>query len=278
MRNCTVHPRTRGEHLTKKLRTRNVRGSSPHTRGTSHGGDITIVRRRFIPAHAGNIYRRSCEICEWTVHPRTRGEHPASDICAGTCCGSSPHTRGTYMSLGSGNGGSRFIPAHAGNITSWWNWGSGATVHPRTRGEHSARIRHEPALFGSSPHTRGTSEEERTKLHGHRFIPAHAGNILSWKQYRTEKPVHPRTRGEHDTPNGKPIDVPGSSPHTRGTLGYNTGHFDPVRFIPAHAGNIHHHNTQNDGGTVHPRTRGEHIMTPCSRNYCTGSSPHTRGT
>ena len=93
----TVHPRTRGEHVLKVV--------------------ADVVGRRFIPAHAGNtllVWRIPASIA---VHPRTRGEHSSSYANCRLVNGSSPHTRGTLLSLALYALLRRFIPAHAGNTS-----------------------------------------------------------------------------------------------------------------------------------------------------------------
>ena len=55
----TVHPRMRGERLTKWYASPPKRGSSPHARGTRFSDSRLIVMWRFIPACAGNAYPRS---------------------------------------------------------------------------------------------------------------------------------------------------------------------------------------------------------------------------
>ncbi len=111
-----------------------------------------------------------------------------------------------------------------------------------------------------------------------RFIPAHAGNILLCRRPFGTRTVHPRTRGEHRLSSMTVCGLSGSSPHTRGTFCYAEDHSGHERFIPAHAGNMKSNRRPDDRKSVHPRTRGEHILTKRSKPTSAGSSPHTRGT
>ena len=69
-----VHPRIRGERLPQQLGGQDVGGSSPHTRGTPAGHVVRHGDQRFIPAYAGNAFRRQRSSRPRTVHPRIRGE------------------------------------------------------------------------------------------------------------------------------------------------------------------------------------------------------------
>ena len=91
----TVHPRPRGEHVPDRALEIYRLGSSPPTRGTRFDLRPYLLRRRFIPAHAGNTRAGNISVYLISVHPRPRGEH-----------GPVPFLR---ESVG------RFIPAHAGN-------------------------------------------------------------------------------------------------------------------------------------------------------------------
>ena len=173
---------------------------------------------------------------------------------------------------------SRFIPAHAGNISRLPAFGSCRTVHPRTRGEHTGVALIAVWSGGSSPHTRGTSSCWVYVIVLFRFIPAHAGNIGSSGLANHTRPVHPRTRGEHLAICLTRAMKDGSSPHTRGTYAADEFHALQVRFIPAHAGNMARFLCPRVPGTVHPRTRGEHPGGETATVDFTGSSPHTRGT
>ncbi len=173
----TVHPRTRGEHISTTAIVRLPTGSSPHTRGTYVVDCFIKGVSRFIPAHAGNI--RSARV-----------NH-------GISAGSSPHTRGTCFASVHGPGEIRFIPAHAGNISWQPPDRRRVSVHPRTRGEHIAHPWSTTDNTGSSPHTRGTFLQLLLTDERIRFIPAHAGNMSEATAFAAA--------------------IDGSSPHTRGT-------------------------------------------------------------
>ena len=93
----TVHPRTRGEHISAASTCRMAFGSSPHTRGTYRQRPGEAERARFIPAHAGNMHRGRNRRMASPVHPRTRGEHCRKIAREDLENGSSPHTRGTFL-------------------------------------------------------------------------------------------------------------------------------------------------------------------------------------
>ncbi len=153
-----VHPRTHGEHLEVTTGAFFTAGSSPHTRGTyeqieqevvevgssphTRGTFRVLVQRlvdkRFIPAHTGNIRRHPMIFLTCAVHPRTHGEHLNTGGLSRCLYGSSPHTRGTFDLHLQEGGEDRFIPAHTGNISISGGIGQGASVHPRTHGEHAA--------------------------------------------------------------------------------------------------------------------------------------------
>ena len=90
--------------------------------------------------------------------------------------------------------------------------------------------------------------------------------------------VHPRLRGE--LLNGAPLsqDQGGSSPLTRGTQKTAAEGCRNKRFIPAYAGNSLCHVTPSDFSTVHPRLRGELLVSFVLQFLIRGSSPLTRGT
>ena len=175
-------------------------------------------------------------------------------------------------------GGHRFIPAHAGNRSRAGTSPVIPTVHPRARGEQGALALAVAAHFGSSPRTRGTGVGDRHTAELRRFIPAHAGNrgrsACAWAMAS----VHPRARGEQSMRRAHASACAGSSPRTRGTDAHLAVHPSPNRFIPAHAGNSRPGAPTPPPAPVHPRARGEQVLTTFGRDSGYGSSPRTRGT
>ena len=153
------------------------------------------------------------------------------------CTGSSPHARGTQLAALDLGAVARFIPACAGNANRACTGQTGATVHPRMRGERSKMMQsHSPSL-GSSPHARGTLHIFTDNNLRIRFIPACAGNARCIDHKSARSAVHPRMRGERDGLRAYHLPGDGSSPHARGTLEGALADTILDRFIPACAGN-----------------------------------------
>ncbi|MCP1683095.1 hypothetical protein J2T32_002319 [Kerstersia gyiorum] len=212
-----VHPRMRGEHVSRLAVGHPKGGSSPHARGTPPLAQAGSFQSRFIPACAGNTIQPAARCFLRSVHPRMRGEHPSAERTKHGRDGSSPHARGTRGGRLRRPGRSRFIPACAGNTWRGVSPATSSAVHPRMRGEHRATISIVYSLDGSSPHARGTLPEGASVPLRHRFIPACAGNTLRSTLGWTADAVHPRMRGEHGVERLPSMPFAGSSPHARGT-------------------------------------------------------------
>ena len=215
--NHPVHPRERGEHSGLADSAAPDIGSSPRARGTRFGRARLRRRDRFIPASAGNTASWRPASRPAAVHPRERGEHVEIRLNIPHTDGSSPRARGTPPVVPACCGGTRFIPASAGNTVSPRSVPSSWKVHPRERGEHTGTLTASSATSGSSPRARGTR------------VGSSSGDNVT--------PVHPRERGEHVRHPEFAQFLAGSSPRARGT---RRRHDDPAplaRFIPASAGN-----------------------------------------
>ena len=89
--------------------------------------------------------------------------------------------------------------------------------------------------------------------------------------------AHPRSRGENDEVVAVVLPLLGSSPLTRGKLGF-CSHVEQVqRLIPAHAGKTKSRYRSTSAITAHPRSRGENNRFSDGQKLATGSSPLTRG-
>ena len=111
-----------------------------------------------------------------------------------------------------------------------------------------------------------------------RFIPAPAGNGTYCLRVAITSPVHPRACGERSLKKAKFGSDDGSSPRLRGTAKPKRQQLDPVRFIPAPAGNGLQTAKRNGSLPVHPRACGERISSSGPIQAVIGSSPRLRGT
>ncbi len=253
-------------------------GSSPRVRGTR--GHI-VDRQcfwRFIPACAGNAAPGRTEYLLLTVHPRVCGERAVDFGQRGPIGGSSPRVRGTLSRSSRISTPSRFIPACAGNASSAARSARGAAVHPRVCGERTGAVKPNCFIDGSSPRVRGTRADTRPRYRLPRFIPACAGNALDRSPCSRHATVHPRVCGERAILAAQIADHVGSSPRVRGTRVNRIVKVNPVRFIPACAGNAGPRWRQSRCLAVHPRVCGERIKFEMESTGCTGSSPRVRGT
>ena len=71
----TVHPHTRGEHVSTAENWPSTFGSSPHAWGTRRVDRSDDPDIRFIPTRVGNTTSAPCATSSTSVHPHTRGEH-----------------------------------------------------------------------------------------------------------------------------------------------------------------------------------------------------------
>ena len=272
------HPRVRGEHTGRASDPEGPVGSSPRARGTRVRVVRQLLRRRIIPACAGNTLRAVDVARIQPDHPRVRGEHGLRLRFVQHVLGSSPRARGTRARSCPPRASGRIIPACAGNTGDRAMNPDVPPDHPRVRGEHCTSVRGCGVHPGSSPRARGTPRCRPTGCAGRRIIPACAGNTPSPAARAPRTADHPRVRGEHDERGGRGGVVAGSSPRARGTRdGWRpcTRH---RRIIPACAGNTAGSTAPVLRVTDHPRVRGEHRSLYPFGCQARGSSPRARGT
>ena len=274
----TVHPRVCGEQGPDQPQGPQHAGSSPRVRGTVADARDADVRRRFIPACAGNRPSPAPDITNETVHPRVCGEQQVFFYGAPSQTGSSPRVRGTVRRHVARKTARRFIPACAGNRRRARRIPPSSSVHPRVCGEQKQLTRSATHGIGSSPRVRGTARLVVAAPGRSRFIPACAGNRPHHAPPDPAAPVHPRVCGEQGSVVGKFAVAAGSSPRVRGT-GPQFAHRVRIdRFIPACAGNRQSANRPRAPMTVHPRVCGEQGGPTDAAPLLPGSSPRVRGT
>ena len=194
-----------------------VPGSSPRVRGTRREADFALGSLRFIPACAGNAIQWVGTNTNVAVHPRVCGEREVSSAVQDYAHGSSPRVRGTRRGCRGAWGGSRFIPACAGNAYAPTEPKPYSPVHPRVCGERAPELIEGIEQDGSSPRVRGTPAEASVTAAITRFIPACAGNARRLTHPARRAAVHPRVCGERSASVTTDRYVVGSSPRVRGT-------------------------------------------------------------
>src|SRR5690606_23980788 len=90
-------------------------GTSPRLRGTDASGTRYPVKKRYIPASAGNSQWKIEKSKQQPGHPRDCGEPADSIQKVNIPPGTSPRLRGTANGRSKKASGSRYIPASAGN-------------------------------------------------------------------------------------------------------------------------------------------------------------------
>ena len=187
-----------------------------------------------------------------------RGEHIMSSAGVRAWLGSSPHAWGTPGLRDSNAKMYGIIPACAGNTRISGSPRRPRRDHPRMRGEHYFGDTLDSAVWGSSPHARGTLTAPPINRRGRGIIPACAGNTIDRIIVIPADRDHPRMRGEHKGHIGELLAVRGSSPHARGTRFAVTNHVRVDGIIPACAGNTCTDVLGEQSYGDHPRMRGEH--------------------
>ena len=199
-----------------------------------------------------------CQVFSFRDHPRSRGEHHLFRCGCPSFYGSSPLARGALASSITAIDMARIIPARAGSTPIYRHELIAEADHPRSRGEHGAPSKVDPAVLGSSPLARGAQvgKDEPHRFRG--IIPARAGSTLLCDRGRPVDQDHPRSRGEHRAASRLHRACVGSSPLARGALSDRTIDVLVVGIIPARAGSTPDSPTLQETDSDHPRSRGEH--------------------
>ena len=254
----SVHPHSRGEHISAYIRGEFTNGSSPLAWGTRCNAEDSLNSGRFIPTRVGNTSKMF-------LANRLRG-------------GSSPLAWGTRLPAPCPPRRRRFIPTRVGNTFSSHLIGQKCSVHPHSREEHSGLVVNDRDDYGSSPLAWGTQVGGGLCFAFLRFIPTRVGNTVKRFPTLRPQPVHPHSRGEHLHNNFASSVHNGSSPLEWGTQSSATAEVMPSRFIPTRVGNTDGSAYPSSRLAVHPHSRGEHNCIFCAISASIGSSPLAWGT
>ena len=195
-------------------------GSSPLSRGIPPLLPGCVSSAGIIPALAGNTAVIEETTRNTPDHPRSRGEYFSKVWNRIMEPGSSPLSRGIRAGLAGESLHRGIIPALAGNTANRHHGRRRSWDHPRSRGEYGAQRMEALTAAGSSPLSRGILLAIRRLGPTIRIIPALAGNTVPATTSRASATDHPRSRGEYYLVTPGPQPPKGSSPLSRGILGW----------------------------------------------------------
>ena len=210
-------------------------------------------------------------------HPRSRGEYGSWVTWLAHQPGSSPLSRGIRGPHPGRIRSAGIIPALAGNTNQRFRVTFQRSDHPRSRGEYLGVFPSQRGFRGSSPLSRGIHAIAALRPQYVRIIPALAGNTCSRRGRLLRLTDHPRSRGEYPRRPANPGRSAGSSPLSRGIQGRQDRRNQPLRIIPALAGNTMRCCPAGSVPWDHPRSRGEYLCQVDGPRAKRGSSPLSRG-
>ncbi len=209
--------------------------------------------------------------------PRTRGDRPFSPPTSLSVSSAAPHTRGSTWTWSTEVRSSKGCPAHAGIDPEKDRSGSERYRLPRTRGDRPYLFLRVGTDFEAAPHTRGSTQNKRSRRWRQLGCPAHAGIdpkqascllVCSWL---------PRTRGDRPRDWPPAVQYSTAAPHTRGSTLTMSVFKTNLKGCPAHAG-------IDPSSRCHcwrwrwlPRTRGDRPYSSTVQSWKEPAAPHTRG-
>ena len=191
--------------------------------------------------------------------------------------GSSPRVRGK-VACGHWPADLRWIiPASAGQTI--WQVMVFPPVpdHPRECGANKFPFGVRPSLCGSSPRVRGKLDHLVPPVRRPRIIPASAGQTLRISAPDRSRPDHPRECGANCQSPRITAVANGSSPRVRGKHIQFLWPVDPLRIIPASAGQTFDAGDRRRFVADHPRECGANSCAVLNASSAFGSSPRVRG-
>ena len=214
-------------------------GSSPQVRGRFDSHRDGVVRKRLIPAGAGQICFTRVYAIHSGAHPRRCGADIFIRNLQKMDKGSSPQVRGRLAGTLAYLQEARLIPAGAGQMQPACWRSPGHRAHPRRCGADNS-----PAILshtwpGSSPQVRGRSHRGAVSWGLGGLIPAGAGQIPRRGPNQFAVPAHPRRCGADLMTYRKTGVRMGSSPQVRGRWRSKDRAHTSCGLIPAGAGQIY---------------------------------------
>ena len=232
----TDHPRACGANSFRSSSHGLLSGSSPRVRGKRYGGTQEEMKRRIIPARAGQTAMPRSHPLPSSDHPRACGANPSAVTFASARFGSSPRVRGKPGRIRWRKLDRRIIPARAGQTSRFARSSVQKPDHPRACGANFADDQAKVCFDGSSPRVRGKLFQAADSARVGRIIPARAGQTQRWSPLPPDGPDHPRACGANVSGWRVSSSNSGSSPRVRGKQHVADELARRHRIIPARAG------------------------------------------
>ena len=169
------HPRACGANVTQDGVGDARCGSSPRVRGKPVAAACRALRKRIIPARAGQTKAVQAIHAPSPDHPRACGANVALRPDFPRIAGSSPRVRGKPQQRLHAFHRRRIIPARAGQTTATIPRHAPHPDHPRACGANSSLLFDATSCAGSSPRVRGKHGLDLVSAPLLRIIPARAG-------------------------------------------------------------------------------------------------------
>ena len=170
-------------------------GLSPRVRGNPHGADVKGIGKRSIPACAGEPRDKPANAEQLEVYPRVCGGTLRRQVNHHQVSGLSPRVRGNPPAAGSRSGGSRSIPACAGEPGGHHPASVSGRVYPRVCGGTALVVHRMRQVDGLSPRVRGNPHSAALAPHRMGSIPACAGEPATGRGCPPTCRVYPRVCG-----------------------------------------------------------------------------------
>ena len=216
-------------------------------------------------------------ITHTTVYPRVCGGSRPSCVPGRVARGLSPRVRGKQVGRRTRAGGSRSIPACAGEARFTNREAAVKQVYPRVCGGSREYSTGRSRSLGLSPRVRGKPVGLSRLLAYGRSIPACAGEAGNDHPCEAPNPVYPRVcGGSHLSRSSRQISC-GLSPRVRGKPQPQGWGWRLRRSIPACAGEAWERKRKTVSGKVYPRVCGGSLSASGAYNLADGLSPRVRG-
>ena len=274
---ATVYPRVCGGTSAVRALNDTAPGLSPRVRGNRRAGCWYGMRRRSIPACAGEPTATRSSQCLPKVYPRVCGGTAAEFVEPQNDKGLSPRVRGNHKPRAAAEAAERSIPACAGEPFPASPNGPTARVYPRVCGGTPPggwRIR---TLRGLSPRVRGNRVPPLHQPGRRRSIPACAGEPPALDEHCGDMEVYPRVCGGTTICACLGYCITGLSPRVRGNPSSSSWVIATTGSIPACAGEPRRGRRCHPSPGVYPRVCGGTPLPPTPVAPAAGLSPRVRG-